>query len=200
MSAKETNRLNQLWSELKRRSVLRSLAIYAGSAFVFLEAATIILPRWGFPDWIIDLVLYLLILGAFITIAVAWIFDITPEGVQKTKPADEVPKTDKAKDSNAWKIATYISLAVIIALIILNVVPHNKKVQAGSIESLMVLPFDNFTGLDDFEYYVAGMHSGLIGDLGKISALRVVSRTSSLFTWRWRSTPTSPFSQSTPVG
>ena len=178
MSAKETNRLNQLWSELKRRHVHRSLAIYAGSAFVFLEAATIIFPRWGFPDWTIDLVLYLLILGAFITLAIAWIFDITPEGVQKTKPIEEVQDDEKAADSNAWKLATYISLVVIVALIIFNVVSH-KEVKTGTIESVLILPFDNFTGLDDFEYYVAGLHSGLIGDLGKISSLRVPSRTSS---------------------
>ena len=173
------NKISDFWKEVKRRHVHRSLAIYAGSAFVFLEAATIIFPRWGFPDWTIDLVLYLLILGALITLVVTWIFDITPEGVQKTKPPEEAQDNEKPIDSNAWKVATYISLIVIVAMIIFNVVPFNKIGRAGKIESLMILPFDNFTGLDDFEYYVAGMHSGLIGDLNKISTLRVKSRTSS---------------------
>ncbi len=58
-------------------------------------------------------------------------------------------------------------------------VPRNKEVKDGIIESLMILPFDNFTGLQDFEFYVAGMHDGLIGDLGKISELRVISKTTS---------------------
>jgi TolB-like protein len=174
-----SNKISKFWNELKRRSVLRSLAIYAGSAFVFLEAATIIFPRWGFPDWTIDLVLYLLILGAFITVIVAWIFDITPDGVQRTKPTHEIPDGERSMDSKAWKAATYISLLVIVVLIIFNVVPFNKKVKPGSIQSILVLPFDNYTGTDEFEYYVAGMHSGLIGDLGKISALRVISKTSS---------------------
>ena len=40
--------------------------------------------------------LYLLILGAFINIVVAWIFDITPEGVQKTKPITEIQESDKS--------------------------------------------------------------------------------------------------------
>ena len=78
---------SRLWKEIKRRNVLRSLAIYTGTAFVILEAATIIFPRWGLPDWTIDLVLYLLILGLFINLIVAWIFDITPEGFQLTKPS-----------------------------------------------------------------------------------------------------------------
>ena len=43
----------------------------------------------------------------------------------------------------------------------------------------MVLPFDNFTGDDGLEYFVSGMHSSLIGDMGKISGLRVISKTSS---------------------
>ena len=86
-------RLSRLWKELKRRNVLRSLAIYAGTAFVILEAATIIFPRWELPDWTIDLVLYLLILGAFITFILAWIFDITPQGVLLTKPLEEITET-----------------------------------------------------------------------------------------------------------
>jgi len=176
MSA-NSNKISQFWKELKRRSVLRSLAIYAGSAFVFLEAATIIFPRWGFPDWAIDLVLYLLILGAFITIVVAWIFDLTPEGVQKTKPVDEVRDSEKTTDSNAWKAATYISLLVIVVFIIFNVVPFNKLARTGTIESLVVLPFDNFTGSDDFEYLVSGIHNSLISDIQQIGALHVKCKT-----------------------
>ncbi|RLD55953.1 MAG: hypothetical protein DRI97_08455 [Bacteroidetes bacterium] len=52
------NKPSRFWKELIRRKVLRSLAIYAGSAFIILEAATIIFSRWNFPDWSIDLVLW----------------------------------------------------------------------------------------------------------------------------------------------
>jgi hypothetical protein len=75
--------------------VLISLAVYAGSAFVILEASTIILLRWGPPDWTIDFVLYLLILGAFITILVSWIYDVTPDGIEKTKPSSELKEGEK---------------------------------------------------------------------------------------------------------
>jgi len=44
-------------------------------------------------------------------------------------------------------------------------------------KSVLVLPFDNYTGSDTLEYFVAGMHNALIGDIGKISALRVISKT-----------------------
>lgn len=43
--------------------------------------------------------------------------------------------------------------------------------------SVLVLPFDNYTGTDSLEYFVEGMHNSLIGEIGKISALQVKSKT-----------------------
>jgi TolB-like protein len=44
-------------------------------------------------------------------------------------------------------------------------------------KSVVVLPFDNYTGSNDLEYFVAGMHASLIGSIGKISGMRVISKT-----------------------
>ena len=61
------NKLTQFLQEIKRRNVHRLMAVYGGTAFIIFEASTMIFPRWGLPDWTIDLVLYLLILGAIVT-------------------------------------------------------------------------------------------------------------------------------------
>jgi TolB-like protein/Tfp pilus assembly protein PilF len=167
------------WREVKRRKVFRSLAIYAGTAFIILEASTIIFPRWGLPDWTIDLVLYLLILGAFVNVIIAWFYDITPEGLQKTRSLKEVPGDQRAPDSRTWKAATYISLLIIVVLVLLNVIGGTKELKAGDIQSLVILPFENYTGDDQLENLVAGMHSMLIGDMGRVSGLRVIGKTSS---------------------
>lgn len=173
-------RLSRFWQELKRRNVPRSLAIYAGSAFIILEAATIIFPRWGFPDWSIDLVLYLLIFGALVNLVISWFFDITPSGVLKTKPLEkEVTGAPVQAPSQAWKAATYISLVVIVTLIVWNVLTGNNTERYNPINSLVILPFDNFTGDDQMENMIAGMHSMLIGDIGRINGLRVISPTTS---------------------
>jgi TolB-like protein len=169
--------LSRFWKEVKRRKVLRSLAIYAGTAFVILEAATIIFPRWGLPEWSIDLVLWLLILGLFINLIIAWMFDITSDGLQKTRPAEELQTEEKPADSRGWKAATFISVVVIVALVVFNVLGPVKSLRAGDIQSLLVLPFDNFTGDDQLDYVAAGMHSSLIGDMGQISGLRIISKT-----------------------
>lgn len=62
-------------------------------------------------------------------------------------------------------------------------VPSNSRINELTgierTESIIVLPFDNYTGSDELEYFVAGMHSSLIGAIGKISAMRVISKTTS---------------------
>lgn len=170
---------SHFWKEARRRNVFRSLAIYAGTAFIILEASTIIFPRWGFPDWSIDLVLWLLVLGAVINVFVAWFFDITPKGLEKTLPLEEVVNPETRSGSRGWKAATYLSLMVIVVLMVLNIVGGPKQLKAGDIQSLLILPFDNFTGDDQLDYVAAGMHSSLIGDMGQISGLRVIGKTTS---------------------
>ena len=48
------------------------------------------------------------------------------------------------------------------------------------IESIAVLPFDNFTGDDSQAHLVSGMHNALINELSQLGAIRVVSKTSAL--------------------
>ena len=98
MPDKSTGR-TRFWKELKRRNVLRSLAIYAGTAFIILEATTLLFPRWDLPDWTIDLVFWLLALGAVINVFVAWVFDITPQGLEKTKPREELTESSRPSGS-----------------------------------------------------------------------------------------------------
>lgn len=176
---KRSKGFSGFWKELKRRKVFRSLAIYAGTAFIILEATTIVFPRWGFPDWTIDLVLYLLIFGVLINVIIAGFYDISAEGIQRTKPAEESAAEEKVPDSRGWKAATFISLVVISGLVLYNIFGGIKELQAGEIQSLVILPFENYTGDDQMENMVAGMHSLLIGDLGRVSGLRIVGKTSS---------------------
>jgi adenylate cyclase len=72
-----------------------------------------------------------------------------------------------------------VSFIVIIGLVTLNIVGGSKQVNAGDIQSLVILPFENYTGDDQLENMVSGMHSLLIGDMGRVSGLRVIGKTSS---------------------
>ena len=71
------------------------IVVYATVAFVILEAVDIIFPRLNFPDWTVTFVMILLAVGFPIALIFSWIFDVTPEGVEKTKPSKEFKMVKK---------------------------------------------------------------------------------------------------------
>jgi len=178
---RNSNRLSRFWQELKRRNVHRSLAVYTGTAFIILEAADILFPRWELPNWTFNLVLYLLILGAVITIIISWLFDVTSEGIEKTKPVSEIRDEAKHVTSKGWKAATLVSIVVIIGLVIFNITGGFRQVKTGSITSVLIFPIENYTGDDALEYLVSGMTSELNAEMGQISNLRVISEYTSKY-------------------
>jgi len=76
----------------------------------------------------------------------------------------------------AWKIS---GLGLVLLLPILVVwILHSRGTQAPAIRSLAVLPMVSLSDDASQEYFADGMTDELITDLGQISALRVISRTS----------------------
>ncbi len=173
------NKLNQFWNELKRRRVIHVITVYASSAFVIIELVNNLAEPLNLPASLSTIVIIILTVGFPLAIILSWLYDLTSEGVEKTKPLSEVQEGEKKIIPNAWKIATYISFIVIIGLVVLNLAGRNKLIKPGSIQSLVILPFDNFTGDDDLNNMISAMHSSLITDMGRVGGLQVKSRTSS---------------------
>ncbi len=121
----------------------------------------------------------ILAVGFPLAVILAWIYDLTPEGVEKTKPIEELKEGEKTAVPNAWRITTYVSFLVIAGLVVFNIVSRGDVLKPGMIQSLAILPFDNFTGDEKLDYVAAGMHTALIGDMGKLGALRVTGKNSS---------------------
>jgi len=88
----------------------------------------------------------------------------------------------KSRKARRWKIlVSGILLAVFIGILILVIfdIGGMKQARAGSIESVVVLPFRNFTGDEEMETLVAGMHACLITHIGRLSGLHVINSTTS---------------------
>ncbi|MEN8251463.1 MAG: adenylate/guanylate cyclase domain-containing protein [Bacteroidota bacterium] len=79
------------------------------------------------------------------------------------------------KPLNVGKTKTIfiITLIIILAYSINYFMPLMKSTEFE--KSIMVLPFNNFTGNDSLDYVFESMHASLIGDLGRIGKLRVIS-------------------------
>jgi TolB-like protein len=173
------NRLSQFWQELKRRKVIYVITVYASAAFVIIELINNLTEPLNLPPNLATIVIVILAVGFPLSIILSWLYDLTGRGVEKTKPLAEVKDEEKTSVTNAWKIATIVSFVVIIGLVTYNIAGGTKQLRAGDIQSLVILPFENFTGDDQLENMVSGMHSLLCSDIGRISGLRVISKTTS---------------------
>lgn len=173
------NRLYRFWQELKRRKVIYVITVYASAAFVIIELVNNVAEPLNLPERLPTIAIVILAIGFPFAVALSWLFDLTPQGMARTKPLAEIQENESPVVRNRWKIATYISAAVIIVLIILNLIGRPNILRAGDIQSLVVLPFDNFTGDDQLENVVSGMHALLVGDMGRVSEMRVLGKTTS---------------------
>ncbi len=99
---------------------------------------------------------------------------------ENNNPLEFQPKRHKQKRKSVlYLFAFLVAASAFILLVLTDTIDIGINPDVNSIESLAILPFDNFTGDTNNEYFVAGMHSSLIGNLGQISKLRVTGKTSS---------------------
>jgi TolB-like protein/Flp pilus assembly protein TadD len=175
---------HNFWQELKRRKVVRVVIVYAAAAYVILELVSIIAEPFGLPEWTLKLVFVLLCIGLVISIVLSWIYDVTPEGVQKTKPVSTKTKhkAEKTARSVGWQISTVVSIAIIIGLLVINIFSIRKKAENAKIleKSIAVLPFANLSNDPEQEYFSDGMVDAILDNLFKVGDLKVISRTSSM--------------------
>jgi TolB-like protein len=173
-----SNRLSRFWQELRRRNVTRVLAVYIAAAFMGLELLDMISEPFGLPDWSMRVGFFVLLTGLVITLIIAWIYDIRPEGgLVKTVPADEVKADEITTPSNRWKMASYVSFIVIAGLIVLNILSRPARVGVDD-KSIAVLPFESLSNDPELQYQADGVMDAILLHLSKIEDLRVISRTS----------------------
>jgi len=175
------NKLSTFWQELKRRKVVRVITVYAAASFVILELLSIIIEPLRLPEWTLQFAIVFLCIGFIVTIIIAWIYDITPEGgIIKTEPVYNVKKEDKPVSSKGWKIASYSSFVVIAALIIFHLLSRNNRLEESVIldKSIAVLPFTSLSDDPEKQYLADGVMEDILLQLAKIEELRVMSSTS----------------------
>jgi hypothetical protein len=151
MTARRPYRWQTLIAELRRRRVFRVAIAYIASAFVVVQAAQIYFPALGVPDLAFRAIAVLSLIGLPVAIALAWVFDITPEGVQRTQPEASLPE--------AWSSSTVQAVGVPIAIRVAAVFVVTVAVLGGVAtltlrgsdapldrERVLVMTFENLTG------------------------------------------------------
>lgn len=173
------NKLSRFWKDLKRRGVVQVITVYTSIALVLIEIINNLIKYFDLPPILGTFVIVILAVGFPLTLILSWLYDLSGDGIERTKSIDELKEQGPVKVTNAWKIATYVSFAIILSLVTFNILKGRSGLRSGDIKSLAILPFDNYTGDNGLDYVAAGMHSTLIGDMGKLGELRVIGKTTS---------------------
>jgi TolB-like protein len=195
--------------------VWRIAIAYVVTAWVLLQLASIVLPGFGAPGWVLKALIVVFVILFPIALIMAWALEITPEGVRRTVPASAADAR-VVQDTRAIgrKLNTGIIVALVIAVLLLlgnqffwhkrlrNVAPSARPAMASSpaapaarapetapaipTRSIAVLPFENLSGDKDNAYFAGGIQDLVLTKLADIGSLKVISRTS---TEKYKSRP-----------
>ena len=179
------------FAELKRRNVYKVAVAYAVVAWLLIQAASIFLPAFDAPAWVMKIFIIVIIFGFPVALIFSWAFEITPEGI---KLESEIEPSKSIKRRTGRKIvALTIALAVVAAGLFVYQLVRPKSDTSGSPtaatianKSIAVLPFDNLSRDPDNAYFCEGVQDEILTRLAKVADLKVISRTS---TQHFKSTP-----------
>jgi serine/threonine-protein kinase len=117
----DTPSYQRFFAELKRRKVFKVAAVYGAVAFGVLQAADVLIPALHLPESFITAIAAIAILGFPASIAMAWVFDRTPEGLVRTAEAAEGELSAIAMQSRGQRWPVGIAAVLGTALLVSGV-------------------------------------------------------------------------------
>ena len=78
-----TNIKQSLFSELKQRHVIQTVAAYTVVGWLLLQVADVVIPAVALPDGSMTVIVWAYLLGFVPVVAISWYFELTPEGLQR---------------------------------------------------------------------------------------------------------------------
>jgi TolB-like protein/Tfp pilus assembly protein PilF len=182
--------MNNFFAELKRRNVYKVAVAYAVVAWLTIQAASIFLPAFNAPQWGMQIIILVLVIGFPVALAFSWAFEITPEGIKLESEIE--PNKSIARRTGRKIVAVTIALAVVAAGLFVYQLVRSKSSTPASApsaitsKSIAVLPFDNLSDDKSNAYFTEGVQDEILTRLAKVTDLKVIARTS---TQRFKSAP-----------
>jgi TolB-like protein/Tfp pilus assembly protein PilF len=165
-------------AELKRRNVFRAAAAYGIVAWLLIEVASVVLPTFEAPGWVMKAFTFLAILGFPLALVIAWAFELTPEGIKREEDVDR-SGAQVRRHRNA-PIVGLLILAAALFLLGRFGWPGGDSSLGVDRRSVAAIPFENLSGDDANIPFTSGIHDDLLTQLSKIGSIKTISRTSVL--------------------
>jgi len=183
-------------NELKRRNVFRMGIAYVVVAWVVLQGIDFALDIISAPNWVMQVFLIAGIAGLPIVLIIAWIFELTPEGI---KLESQIDRSQSVTSDTAQKMdkTIIVFLALAVAILVADRFLNDERPsstamptaveladsdrEAGNLSgsSVAVLPFVNMSSDPEQEYFSDGISEEILNVLTRIPNLKVAARTSS---------------------
>ncbi len=175
-------------TELKRRNVYRAAVAYAVVAWFLTQLTTQVFPFFEIPNSAVRFVVIALAVGFPIAMLLAWLYELTPEGIVRTEDLD--PAQARSVQRATGRILDFIIIGVLLLVIAMLIVGrrpfYRQKGESISQKSVAVLPFENLSEDKANAYFAEGIQDEILTRLSKIADLKVISRTS---TQHYKSAP-----------
>ena len=169
-----------IWDRMRRRKVAQWSALYLAGGWGFLQGLQYVGEAFNWPGHLRQVAILALLIGLPIVIVLAWYHG--DHGQQRVSAAEFAIITllfviggsvfwmyDRQTSTPRMAAATPTASAPATAA---------KTRPADIRPSVAVLPFENRSRAEDDVFFVDGIHDDVLTQLSKISALRVISRTS----------------------
>jgi adenylate cyclase len=163
--------LARWFAELRRRKVVRVAVVYVVIAWLLIQVADATFEPIGLPTWANRLVIVLALLGFPLVCGLAWAFDVTPRGIERTSRAMDSGGNPPNPVGPALGAAAWLAP---------QPAPDPTPVPTGppSHPSVAILPFTDMSAARDQEYFCDGIAEEIINALACVRGLQVASRTS----------------------
>ena len=166
------------FGELKRRNVYKVAVAYIVAGWALAQGFAQVLPVFSVPNWVIQLLVLLVILGLPVALGLAWAFELTPEGLKRTEEVD--PVAAAAQKKRTWIYVVIVGALVSIGLFFLgrySAAPTQHVAVDTPVKSIAVLPFENLSDDKQNTYFADGVQDQILTNLGRVSDLKVISHT-----------------------
>ncbi len=174
-------KVDNFFAELKRRNVYKVAVAYIVAGWALSQGIAQVFPVFDIPNWAIRLIVLLIIIGLPIALILAWMFELTPQGIKRTEDVDLAVAAQQPK-KRTWIFVVIIGALLSIGLFFLGRYSAGNKTASPtgiSNKSIAVLPFVDLSQAHDQEYFCDGISEEILDALAKVEGLRVVARTSS---------------------